>query len=34
TLLTALHAAGLDAVKTENLYTFDGNPAFSLGQGE
>ncbi|MEM6561852.1 MAG: isocitrate/isopropylmalate family dehydrogenase, partial [Planctomycetota bacterium] len=33
-LLTALHTAGLDAVKTENLYTFDGNPAFSLGQGE
>ena len=26
--------SGLDVVKTENLYNFDGKPAFSLGQGE
>jgi len=24
----------LDVVKTENLYAFDGKPAFSLGQGQ
>lgn len=24
----------VDAIKTENLYTFDGKPAFSLGQGQ
>lgn len=24
----------IDAIKTENLYTFDGTPAFSLGQGQ
>ncbi len=29
-----LHAAGLDPVKTENLYRFDGKPGYSLGQGE
>ena len=27
-------AAGLDFTKTENLYLFDKNPGFSLGQGE
>jgi len=33
-LLQRLHNAGLDFIKTEHLYTFDGEPAFSLGQGE
>ncbi len=33
-LLGRLHAAGLDFIKTEQLYTFDGRPAYSLGQGE
>ncbi len=33
-LLAAAAAAGLDAIKTENLYTFDGKPGYSLGQGE
>jgi isocitrate dehydrogenase len=33
-LLLRLHAAGLDAVKTENLYTFDGKPGYSQAQGE
>ncbi len=26
--------SGFDVIKTENLYTFDGNIGFSLGQGE
>lgn len=26
--------SGLDVIKTENLYSFDGIPAFSLGQGQ
>jgi isocitrate dehydrogenase len=34
TLLTRLHDAGLEAVKTENLYLFDGERGFTLGQGE
>lgn len=25
---------GIDVIKTENLYEFDGKPAFSLGQGQ
>lgn len=25
---------GIDVIKTENLYAFDGKPAFSLGQGQ
>jgi len=33
-LLTRLHDAGLEAVKTENLYLFDGERGFTLGQGE
>ena len=33
-LLGALHEAGLDVIKTEHLYTFDGKRAYSLGQGE
>jgi len=33
-LLGRLHAAGVDIIKTENLYTFDGERGFSKGQGE
>ena len=33
-LLNAALQAGLDVVKTENLYAFDGVDAFSLGQGQ
>jgi isocitrate dehydrogenase len=33
-LLGSLHAAGYDVIKTEHLYTFDGERAYSLGQGE
>jgi isocitrate dehydrogenase len=33
-LLQRLHDAGIDVVKTENLYLFDGARGFSLGQGE
>lgn len=34
-LLKKVHEdAGLDFIKIENLYTFDGEPGFSLGQGE
>jgi isocitrate dehydrogenase len=33
-LLGALHGAGWDVIKTEHLYTFDGQRAYSLGQGE
>lgn len=33
-LLNELAAAGFDFVKTEHLYTFDGDPGYSLGQGE
>ena len=33
-LLNAIDASGLDFIKTENLYAFDGKPAFSLGQGQ
>jgi isocitrate dehydrogenase len=32
--LLALHAQQLDLVKTENLYRFNGQPGYSLGQGE
>ncbi|MFN7977914.1 MAG: NADP-dependent isocitrate dehydrogenase [Vicinamibacterales bacterium] len=34
TLLGALDAHGLHVIKTEHLYTIDGSPAYSLGQGE
>lgn len=34
TLLQNIHRAGLEVVKTEHLYTFDGDLGFSLGQGE
>ncbi len=33
-LLKNLTAAGVDFVKTEHLYTFDGETAYSLGQGQ
>ncbi len=32
--MKALHEAGLEIVKTENLYTFDGERGFSLAQGQ
>ncbi len=33
-LLQRVENAGLDFIKTENLFTFDGEPGFSLGQGQ
>jgi isocitrate dehydrogenase len=33
-ILRNANARNLDVVKTENLYHFDGKPAFSLGQGQ
>lgn len=33
-LLAALHKAGFDVVKTDNLYNFDGQRGFSLAQGD
>jgi isocitrate dehydrogenase len=33
-LLGRLSTAGLDFIKTEHLYTFDGAPGFSMGQGQ
>ncbi len=33
-LLHAITGSGLEVVKTENLYLFDGQPGFSMGQGE
>jgi len=33
-LLNHAEQIGLDVIKTENLYAFDGIPAFSLGQGQ
>ncbi len=33
-LMQRMHDAGVDVVKTENLYLFDGERGFSLGQGE
>ena len=33
-LLHALEARGIDFVKTEHLYTFDGEPGFSAAQGQ
>ena len=33
-LLTRVESAGLDFIKTENLYTFDGERGYSLGQGQ
>ena len=34
TLLGAIDDAGLEVIKTEHLYTFDGERGYSLGQGE
>ena len=34
TLLKRADENGLDVIKTENLYSFDGRKAFSLGQGQ
>ncbi|NDJ84737.1 MAG: NADP-dependent isocitrate dehydrogenase [Chloroflexi bacterium] len=33
-LLNKVKDAGLDFIKTENLYNFDGQPGYSLGQGQ
>jgi len=33
-LLRSVSEAGFDVIKTEHLYTFDGEPGYSLGQGE
>lgn len=33
-LMKAAHEKQIDIIKTENLYAFDGKPAFSLGQGQ
>jgi isocitrate dehydrogenase len=33
-LLQAALAKNIDVIKTENLYSFDGTPAYSLGQGQ
>jgi isocitrate dehydrogenase len=33
-LLPRVHALGFDIIKTENLYTFDGEAGYSLGQGQ
>jgi isocitrate dehydrogenase len=33
-LLTRLAAAHIDFIKTEHLYLFDGQPGYSLGQGQ
>lgn len=33
-LLNRLNKAGMDCIKTENLYLFDGQRGYSLGQGE
>jgi len=33
-LMATFEAKGMDVIKTENLYTFDGKIGYSLGQGE
>jgi isocitrate dehydrogenase len=33
-LLGRVVAAGFDVIKTENLYDFDGQPGYALGQGQ
>jgi isocitrate dehydrogenase len=33
-LLRRINLTGLDFIKTEHLYTFDGQPGYSLGQGQ
>ena len=34
TLMAAIHKLGLDFIKTEQMYTFDGERGYSLAQGE
>jgi isocitrate dehydrogenase len=34
TLLDRLAGGNVDFIKTEHLYTFDGQPGYSLGQGQ
>ncbi len=34
TILSEAIEVGIDTIKTENLYAFDGKPAFSMGQGQ
>ena len=33
-LASLLDSAGIDIVKTEHLYDFDGQPGYSMGQGQ
>ena len=33
-ILTQCELLGIDTIKTENLYEFDGKSGFSLGQGQ
>jgi isocitrate dehydrogenase len=33
-LIARIDGAGLEVIKTEHLYTYDGAPGYSLGQGE
>ena len=33
-LLSRVNRQGLDFIKTEHLYTFDGVPGYTLGQGQ
>lgn len=33
-LMARIAAAGMDFIKTEHLYNFDGKPGYSLGQGQ
>jgi isocitrate dehydrogenase len=33
-VLGGVHGAGLEVIKTEHLYSFDGEPGYSLGQGQ
>ena len=33
-LLWVVHSAGCEVIKTEHLYSFDGEPGFSRGQGQ
>ena len=33
-LLQAIHTSGLDFIKTENLYSFDGKRAYTVAQGQ
>lgn len=33
-VMQKIHELGLDVIKTENLYTYDGEPGFTLAQGQ